>query len=90
MKKEQIESAAFIKAELRSERLRILGVLSFVALFVCVTVLRVFVLRTVSKGIPWVWIFVLAAIVIDYEIWILYRVDRALRTSSSLAFKFRI
>ncbi len=90
MKKEQIESEAFRKAELRSERLRILGVLGFVALFVCVTVLRVFVLRTVSKSIPWVWIFVLAAIVIDYEIWILYRVDRALRTSSSLAPKFRI
>ncbi len=88
MEKEQIESAAFGKAELRSERLRILGVLSFVGLFVCVTVLRVFVLRTVSKGIPWVWIFLLAAIVIGYEIWILYRVDRALRTSTSLAPRF--
>jgi serine phosphatase RsbU (regulator of sigma subunit) len=90
MNKEQIDSAAFRKAELHSERLRILGVLSFIALFVCVTVLRVFVLRTASKTTPWMWIFLLAAVVLNYEIWMLDMVDRALKTSSSLAPKFWI
>jgi len=90
MNKEQIESAAFREAELHGERLRIFGVLGFFALFVCVTVLRVFVIRTASKTTPWVWTFLFAAVVIGYEIWMLDLVDRTLKTSSSLAPKFWI
>src|SRR5712664_2760067 len=39
---EQIKSPAFQNAELQSERLRIFGVLGFVAIFIVVTAIRVF------------------------------------------------
>jgi hypothetical protein len=75
MNKKQIQSAAFRDAELRSERLRILGVLAVFALFVCLTVLRVFVIRTASKASP---AFLFAAVLIVYELWMLHIVDLAL------------
>lgn len=81
MNKKQILSDAFRKAELRSERLRILGVLGVFALIVCLTVLRVFVFRTASKPAP---AFLLAAVVIVYELWMLRKVDLALKASGSL------
>jgi serine phosphatase RsbU (regulator of sigma subunit) len=88
MNKEQIHSDAFREAELRSERLRILGVLGFVASFLCVTVFRVFVIRTASRTTSWVWTFVFAGVVVDYEIWMLAIVDRALKKSGNLTPKF--
>jgi serine phosphatase RsbU (regulator of sigma subunit) len=81
----QIHSAAFRQAELRSERLRILGVLGVFALFVCLTALRVFVTQTASKTTPWVWTFLLAAVLILYELWMLRMVDLALKASGTLA-----
>jgi serine phosphatase RsbU (regulator of sigma subunit) len=90
MDREQIQSVAFRQAELRSERLRILGVLGFFALFVWVTVLRVFVLRTAPQTASWVWTFLLAAIVIAYELCMLYIVDRALKASTAPAPRFWI
>src|SRR5580700_7617897 len=88
MNKEQIQSAAFKEAELRSERLRIFGILGFFALLVLVTMLRVFVFRTARKTRSWPWTFVLAAVVIAYELCMLYLVDRALKARSGLAPKF--
>jgi len=85
MNKEQIQSAAFKEAELRSERLRILGILGFFALLVLVTMLRVFVFRTAPKTGSWPWTFVLAAVMIAYELCMLYLVDRALKARSGLA-----
>ena len=90
MKREQIQSVAFGQAELRSERLRILGVLGFFALFVWVTVLRVFVLRTAPQTGSWLWAFLLAAVVVVYELYMLYLVDRALKASTGLAPRFWI
>lgn len=90
MDREQIQSVAFRQAELRSERLRILGVLGFFALFVWVTVLRMFVLRTAPQTASWVWTFLLAAVVIVYELGMLYLVDRALKASTALAPRFWI
>jgi len=87
---EQIQSAAFREAELRSERLRIRGILIVFALLVCVTMLRVFVLRTAPKTAFWVWTFLLAALVIVYELCMLHLVDRALKASSGLAPTFWI
>jgi serine phosphatase RsbU (regulator of sigma subunit) len=87
MNKKQIHSNAFREAELRSERLRILGVLGVFAVFVCLTVLRVFVIRTASKAEP---AFLLAAVLIIYELWMLHKVDLALKSSGSLSPNFRI
>jgi serine phosphatase RsbU (regulator of sigma subunit) len=84
----QVESAAFYQAQLHSERLRILGVLSFVALFAVVTVVRVFVIRTASEGTPWAWNLVLACTVVVYELWMLRRVDLALKAGRSLPSRF--
>jgi hypothetical protein len=88
MKEGQIKSAAFQNAELQSERLRIVGVLCFVAIFVIVTAVRVFVIRTAMGTTPWLWSFVLAAIVIAYESWTLRKVDRALKANDSLPVQF--
>jgi serine phosphatase RsbU (regulator of sigma subunit) len=90
MNREQIQSAAFREAELRSERLRILGILGVLALLVCVTMLRIFVLRTAPRTAAWVWAFLLAAVLIVYELSMLDLVDRALKASSGLASKFWI
>ncbi len=89
MDKEQIKSPAFQNAELQSERLRIFGVLGFVAMFIVVTAIRVFVIRTATNT-PWPWTFLLAAIVIAYEFWILRRVELALKTNGSLGTRFWI
>ncbi len=85
MNTEQIQSVAFGQAALRSEHLRILGVLGFFAILVCVTVVRVFVLRTAPQTVSWEWTFLLAAMVIAYELCMLYLVDRTLKASTRLA-----
>jgi len=90
MDQEQIKSPAFQNAELQSERLRIFGVLGFVAIFVVVTAIRVFVIRTATNTTPWLWSFLLAAIVIGYEFWILRKVDLALKANGSLRARFWI
>ena len=48
MREAQIQSVAFRNAELDSERLRIFGVVSFFAIFMLITVVRVFVIGTAS------------------------------------------
>jgi serine phosphatase RsbU (regulator of sigma subunit) len=80
----EIESAAFHHAELQSERLRIFGVLGFVAIFVVATVVRVFVIRTASGTTPWAWNFGLSASIVVYEVWMLGRVNLALKSGRSL------
>jgi hypothetical protein len=84
MSKGQIQSDAFRNAQLHSERLRIFGVLGFFVLFVLVTVARIFLIRTVSGTNPWVWSFLIAAIVIGYELWTLHKVHRASKASGNL------
>jgi serine phosphatase RsbU (regulator of sigma subunit) len=90
MDQEQIKSPAFQNAELQSERLRILGVLGFMCLFVIVTAVRVFVIRTAARTTPWAWTFFLAAAVIAYELWILREVSLALKANRSLGSQFWI
>ncbi len=53
----------FQNAELQSERIRIFGVLGFIAIFIVVMAVRVFVIRTATRTTSWVWSF-LAAVVI--------------------------
>jgi len=75
----QISSQAFYAAELRSERVRIFGVLAFLAaVFVALTV-RVFLLHTTVLGPHVAWNFALAAALGLYEYAMLYLVNRALR-----------
>lgn len=85
---EQIQSAAFSEAELRSESLRILGVLGVFASFVCVTVVRVFVIRTVPESAPWAWSCLLALLVAGFELWMLHIVDLALKSGNRLSTRF--
>jgi hypothetical protein len=82
MREEQIQSVAFRNAELGSERLRIFGVVGFFAIFMLITVVRVFVIRTVSGTALWLWTLILAVVVIGYELWMLSKVQRALRAGA--------
>lgn len=84
MANDQIESAAFQNAELASERLRIFGVLGFLGLFILVSFMRTFVVRTVSLSTEWGWSLVLASAAIGYEFWVLRRVQLALKGEGSL------
>jgi serine phosphatase RsbU (regulator of sigma subunit) len=80
-----IDSVAFRNAELESERLRIVAVLGVVVIFVLVTLIRVFVTRTVSAPTtPWLWQLALGAGIILYESWMLRRVNTALESGQSL------
>jgi serine phosphatase RsbU (regulator of sigma subunit) len=74
----QISSQAFYAAELRSERVRIFGVLAFLAaVFVALTV-RVFLLHTTVLSPHAAWNLVLAAALGFYEYAMLHLVNRAL------------
>jgi serine phosphatase RsbU (regulator of sigma subunit) len=90
MSEPQFNSTAFQDAELRSERLRIVAVLGFVAIFVLVTTVRVFVVRTAAETTSWVWSYLLASIIIGYEFWTLRIVELALETGGTLAARFWI
>jgi adenylate cyclase len=79
-----IKSAAFRQAALESERIRIYGVLTFIGIFVIVTVVRVFVVRTSSAATPWVWQLGLAVAVTIYEAGVLRRVNLALKSGRTL------
>ena len=88
MREGQIRSVAFESAELQSERLRIFGVLGFVAVFILVTVVRVFIIRTAHDTTSWVGGFLLAAIVVAYESWAQHKVRRTLNLNDSLPIQF--
>jgi serine phosphatase RsbU (regulator of sigma subunit) len=87
----EINSVAFHKAELESERLRISSVLLFLLAFVAVAGARIFLLHTAIASDPRVWSSVLlVSIIIGYEGWILGRVNRAVRSESVLPKTFWI
>jgi serine phosphatase RsbU (regulator of sigma subunit) len=86
----EIESAAFHHAQLESERLRIFGVVSFMAIFIVVTLVRVFVIRTASTGTPWPWQLGLAVAVVIYEVGMLQRVNLRLKSGRILPAGFWI
>jgi hypothetical protein len=90
MSQEQFKSAAFQNAELKSEHLRIFAVLVFVAIFIIVTTVRVFIVRTAAATTPWMWSYILASVVVGYELWTLHKVNLALRGGASLVARFWI
>jgi serine phosphatase RsbU (regulator of sigma subunit) len=73
-----IKSPAFHAAELRSERIRIFGVLAFLAVVVMVLTIRVFLLHTTVLNSHAGWNLVLAAVIGLYEYLMLRAVNRAL------------
>src|SRR5437660_9892207 len=79
---EEFRSTALRAAELRSERLRIFGVRGFVAVFVGVTIARVFVIRTASTASPRMWSLLLAAAIAAYENWTLRQLGTSLKTGA--------
>ena len=90
MSQEQFKSTAFEDAELRSERLRIFAVLGFIGIFIIVTTVRVFVVRTAAEPTSSVWSYLLASIIIGYELWTLRKVDSTLKAEVSLPSRFWI
>ena len=86
----QINSAALQTAQLQSERLRILGILSLVAIFACSVLVKVFVFRTVDASHPWQWGLLFAVAVCAYEYWALRRVNAALKRGVGLPKRFWI
>ncbi len=90
MREHQLDSAAFRNAELHSELLRIIGVLGFVSIFIVVTIVRVFIIRTASDTASWIWSFLLAAIIATYEGWMFRKVDLALKADRRLPARFWI
>jgi serine phosphatase RsbU (regulator of sigma subunit) len=73
-----IKSPAFHAAELRSERIRIFGVLGFLAVVAMVLTIRVFLLHTTVLNTHAVWNLALAAVIGLYEFLMLQFVNRAL------------
>jgi hypothetical protein len=74
----RISSHAFYVAELRSERVRIFGVLAFLAAVFVVLTVRVFLLRTTVLSPHVAWNLMLAAALCLYEYAMLRLVNRAL------------
>lgn len=85
MVQHEIASAAFRDAQLRSERLRVFGIVIFVIIFLLIAIVRVFVVRTVARSAFPVWDLALPAGIILYELWMLRRINRALHEGRSLA-----
>ena len=79
MVRSRISSHAFYAAELRSERVRIFGVLVFLAVAFVVLTVRVFLLHTTVISAHVVWNFSLAAALSFYEYAMLLLVNRALQ-----------
>ena len=77
----KISSQAFYAAELRSERVRIFGVLGFLGVVAVVLTVRVFLLHTTVLNSHVGWNLTLAAALGLYEYVMLRMVDRALRAN---------
>jgi len=75
----QLPSQAFYAAELRSERVRIFGVLIFLGVVSVVLTVRVFLLHTTLMNIHAAWNLTLAAALAIYEYAMLKLVNRAIR-----------
>jgi serine phosphatase RsbU (regulator of sigma subunit) len=80
MTEQTIESAAFRKALMQSERHRILGVITFVAVFTAAMALRIFIYG--SKMSPWG--IGASVLLVAYEFATLRIVDRALRENREI------
>jgi serine phosphatase RsbU (regulator of sigma subunit) len=79
MPEQELQSKALRFAELRSERIRIFGLLGFIAIFFVVLTVRTFFLHTTLYTTHTSWNFTLAVLIAIYEYLMLKIVDRAIR-----------
>jgi serine phosphatase RsbU (regulator of sigma subunit) len=79
MSDHQLDSSALRLAELRSERVRILGLLAFIGIFFLVLSFRLFFLHTTLYTMHTGWNFAFSLILAAYEYLMLRLVDRAIR-----------
>jgi serine phosphatase RsbU (regulator of sigma subunit) len=84
MQEPEIHSAAFDQARLKTERLRILGVLIFAAVIVVVTAIRTLILHTGAPLHLWLTDLAVIAVLVVYELASLRWVQRALKTNDTL------
>ena len=84
MEPQGIPSTAFAEAQLRSERLRVFGILGFLFLIVLVAVVRVSLLQTVAPSALLLAEFALVAVVIAFEFWMLSQIKVARNQKRSL------
>ncbi|MDM8008285.1 MAG: PP2C family protein-serine/threonine phosphatase [Phycisphaerae bacterium] len=80
----QIKSDAFRQAELRSERLRIIGILSFLGLFWFVSLFRMLILVDRVSTDRWLGASIGLALFLVYELLMLLAVRRAIRLKKDL------
>ncbi len=88
MNEVKIKSVALQNAQLQSERLRILGLLGLIGIFVCAVIVKVFVFHTVDASHPWKRGLVFALAVCGYACWALRKVNTALKTDTRLSIRF--
>ena len=79
-----IQSEAFKRAQLRSERLRILGILGFIAVLWLVSLVRIVILADRGSTGIWLRAAVGVAVFVVYEVLMLLAVRRAIRTEKDL------
>jgi serine phosphatase RsbU (regulator of sigma subunit) len=79
----QIDSEAFRLAELRSERVRILGLFFFIATALVALIVRLFFLHTTIYTEHAGWSIALAALVATYEFFMLRSVDHLIRSGGN-------
>ena len=63
----QIQSMAFRQAELRSERVRIIGILATLAVGTLVGILRILLVRNPLEISFFPWLFLLVGVMVGYE-----------------------
>ena len=85
MPQQELQSKAVRLAELQSERIRIFGVLVFVAVAVVVLTGRIFLLHTTLYNAHTGWNLVLAATIAVYEYLMLRLVDRSIRVGEDFS-----
>ncbi|HEY2121671.1 MAG TPA: PP2C family protein-serine/threonine phosphatase [Candidatus Acidoferrum sp.] len=83
MPTQKLDSSALRLAELRSERVRILGLLVFIAIFFFVLTFRHFLLHTTLYTSHTGWNIALSLIIATYEYLMLRLVDRAIRNGEN-------
>ena len=79
----EIRSKAFRQAQLRSERLRILGVIGFVFAFTVLIAIRILIFKSPVS----IWALVAPVVLIAYELFLLGAVRRAEKAGKDLPFR---
>ncbi len=85
MSRADIDSDAFRRAQLHSEKLRIIAVLVVIAVIMVISFVRVFVLRTVSAHAEWSRGVAFLCVFAAFELWVLRKLTVALSKGQKLS-----